>query len=77
MPDVLIRDIDVAVLDRVKLRAKIHNRSLQSEMKMMVNEFAEKPEPLSEFELISKIRASIKTPQTTDSVELLREDRNR
>ena len=77
MPDVLVRDVEVAVLDSLKLRAKRQNRSLQSEMKMIFREAAERREPLSELEVIRKIRASVKNPQTTDSVELLREDRNR
>ena len=76
MPDVLVRDIEVAVLDRLKLRAKRQNHSLQSEMKMIFNEAAERREPLSELELLRKFRASLK-PQKTDSVDLLREDRNR
>jgi len=76
MPDVLVRNIEVAVLDRLKIRAKRQNHSLQSEMKMIFNEAAERREPLSELELLRKFRASLK-PQKTDSVDLLREDRNR
>ena len=77
MLELLVRAVDAAILDKIKRNAKRRNRSLQSEMKIMMTEIAERPEPLSELELIRKIRASIKTPQTTDSVELLREDRNR
>lgn len=77
MPDVLVRDIDVLDLDRIKLRAKRQNRSLQAEMKMIFHSAASRPEPLSELELIRKIRASNTKVNKTDSVDLLREDRNR
>jgi len=77
MPDVLIRDVDVAVLDRLKSRAKSQNRSLQSELSNILRDSANRREPMSELELIRSIRASITKKQQTDSVELLREDRNR
>jgi plasmid stability protein len=77
MPDVLVRDVDVSVLDKIKLRAKRQNRSLQSEMKIIFSEAAEKREPLLELELIRKIRASNTKVNKTDSVDLLREDRER
>lgn len=77
MPDVLVRNVDAAVLDRVKLRAKRRNRSLQSEMKIMMTEFAERPEPLSELELIRKFRNANTKVNKTDSADLLREDRER
>jgi plasmid stability protein len=77
MPDVLVRDVDVSVLDKIKLRAKRQNRSLQSEMKIIFREAAEKREPLLELELIRKIRASNTKVNKTDSADLLREDRER
>ena len=77
MPDVLIRDVEVAVIDRLKARAKGQNRSLQSELNSILRDSANRREPMSELELIREIRASIKNKQKTDSVELLREDRNR
>lgn len=77
MPNVLIRDVDVAVLNRLKTRAKGQNRSLQAELNNVLRDSANRPDPMSELELIREIRASIKNKQRTDSVELLREDRNR
>ena len=76
MPNVLIRDVDVSVLDRLKTRAKSQNRSLQTELNIILRESANRRDPMSELELIRQIRASTKK-QKTDSVELLREDRNR
>jgi plasmid stability protein len=77
MPNVLVRDVEVTVLDRLKLRAKRQNRSLQAEVKIILQNAAEQREPLSELELIRKIRASNTKVNKTDSAELLREDRDR
>ena len=77
MPNVLVRDLEVAVLDRLKVRAKGQKRSLQAEMKIILSEAANKREPLSELQLARKIKASLTNKNQTDSVELLREDRNR
>lgn len=76
MPDVLVRNVEPAVVDRIKAQAKRSNRSLQSQMKLIMREAANRPEPLSQIELLRKFRASL-GPQKTDSVELLRADRKR
>lgn len=77
MPDVLIRDVDVLDLDKIKLRAKRQNRSLQAEMKIIFRDAAARPEPSERLNEIRRIRASIKNKQQTDSAILLREDRDR
>lgn len=77
MPNVLVRDVEVSVLDRLKLRAKRQNRSLQAEVKVILQNAAAIPEPLSELALIRKIRASNTKVNKTDSADLLREDRDR
>ena len=40
MPDVLIRNIDEKTLNTLKKRAEKNNRSLQSELKKMLEEYA-------------------------------------
>ena len=82
MPDVLVRDVlvrnlQISTLDKIKARAKRHNRSLQTEMTIIINNAANQAEPLSELELIRKIRDSNTKVNKTDSADLLREDRNR
>ena len=77
MPDVLVRDIDILDLNKIKLRAKRQNRSLQAEMKIILHTAASRPEPLSELELVRKIRASNTKVNKTNSGDLLREDRDR
>jgi plasmid stability protein len=77
MADILVRNIDPNAITRLKEKARRHNRSLQAELKRIVVRAAEEPEILSELELIRQIRESIKNPQTTDSTDLIREDRQR
>ena len=40
MPDILIRDLDPNTIERLKVRAKQHGRSLQSELKTLVQRAA-------------------------------------
>jgi len=77
MPDVLVRDIDVFVLEKLKGKAKRRKTSVQSELKTLITNFADSPEPLSKLEMIRKIRASNTKINKTDSADLLREDRDR
>lgn len=77
MPDVLVRNVEASVLQQLKRRAKRQSRSLQSELNIILSDAAKKPEPLSELELVRKIRNSLSKVNKSDSVELIREDRNR
>ena len=77
MPNILIRDVDVAVLERLKRRAKYQNRSLQAELNLILRKESERSEPLSALEIARKIKASLPKRPQTDSAELLREDRAR
>jgi plasmid stability protein len=76
MARVLIRDLDAAVVERLKIRARRHGRSLQSEVKAILEAAA----PLSMSEarslaedwqqrLVGRIKG--------DSSELIHEDRER
>jgi hypothetical protein len=75
--DVLIRKVEVAVLEKLKRKAKLKNRSLQAEMQGIFRDAAERAEPSERLAEIRKIRASIKNRDQTDSAILLRDDRNR
>ena len=75
--DVLVRKVDVAVLDKIKERAKRQKRSLQAEMTIIFRDAAEKSLAVDRLENLRQIRASIKNREQTDSVILLREDRDR
>jgi hypothetical protein len=76
MPDVLVRDLEPAVLVVLKSRAKANNRSLQSELQTILTEAARK-QTIDARQVASKIRRELGGRQHTDSAELLREDRAR
>ena len=77
MPNVLVRDVEDAVLEKLKTRAARGGRSLQSEVQTILKEAAERTEPLSELETARKIRNSLTVKEQSDSTELMREDRRR
>lgn len=77
MPDVLVRDVEVSVLEKLKGRAAKSGRSLQAEVQIILKDAAKKSAPLSDLETARKIRSSLKVKNRSDSAELLREDRNR
>jgi len=76
MPNVLVRDVDEKVLEKLKNKAARNGRSLQREVQIILNE-AINFEPLSDSEVAKKIKDSLRGRSHSDSAELLREDRNR
>lgn len=78
MPNVLIRNIDEKVLERLKNRAKKNNRSLQEELKELV-EFHAKPDIEETRERVNEILVKYKESgkKFPDSGEELSEDRLR
>lgn len=76
MPNVLVRDVDEKVLEKLKNKAARNGRSLQREVQIILSEAIDF-EPLSDSEVARKIKDSLRGRQHSDSAELLREDRNR
>jgi plasmid stability protein len=76
MPNVLVRDVDEKVLEKLKTKAARNGRSLQREVQFILSE-AINFEPLSDSEVAKKIKDSLRGRSHSDSAELLREDRNR
>jgi len=76
MPDILVRDVPTGILNKLKKQAVQNGRSLQRQMHLILED-ASGSNPLSELEKARKIRKSIRNKHQTDSVILLREDRNR
>ena len=76
MPSILIRDLDKETIKQLKKRAAANGRSLQAEAKEIIERSARQKtfEQLRrELEMLRKSSG----PQTTDSVDLIREDRKR
>jgi plasmid stability protein len=78
MANVLIRNIPEEVLDRFKNMAKSHKRSLQQELRVVLEKTVDQSSPdifQKALDLRRKLRK--KTLRFTDSARLLREDRAR
>jgi len=78
MSEILVRNLDPDLVERLKMRAKLNRRSLQAEVREIL-EREVRPSRLSREELLAivdRIRSNA-PPQTTDSVDLIREDRDR
>jgi len=76
--DVLIRDLDEDVLERLKRRAERHGRSLQAELKRIVEGSARVDEE-DFWASIDELRESLDAAGGSfeDSARLVREDRER
>ena len=77
MPDVLVRDLDEIVVEKLKKNVAGRGRSLQSELKEILEEAARRQDILSAAESAQRIRDSLRGRFHSDSVELIREDRSR
>ncbi len=77
MAQVLVRRLDDKVVERLKRRAKEHGRSLQSEVKTILEEAA--PDYEAARKRIERFRANLKRSgrRFGDSATLIRGDRDR
>ncbi|HYU32834.1 MAG TPA: Arc family DNA-binding protein [Thermoanaerobaculia bacterium] len=76
MSQVLVRDLAPEVLEHLKSRARMHGRSLQGELKVILESAAlfsvDEARATSE-----RWRRRLAGQMTSDSADLLREDRDR
>ena len=80
MAQVLIRDLDPEVIEALKKRAKEHTRSLQGELKTIMEEAARTSSGKTVEAFLSRvqeIRKQTRGSLQTDTVQLVREDRKR
>ena len=76
MAQVLVRDLDPETLEHLKRRAKMHGRSLQGELKLILESAA--VFSVSEARQTNeRWRKRLAGRVTSDSGDLLREDRDR
>ena len=76
MSDILIRGLDAETVKRLKARARRHGRSLQSEAKLLLEQAA----GASGEEIAAMLegwKGRFAGRRFTDSVDLIREDRQR
>ena len=77
MAQVLVRQLNDKVVDRLKKRAKEHGRSLQSEVKTILEDAV--PDYERAWKRIDSLRLRLKrsSRKFTNSADLVREDRER
>lgn len=77
MAQVLVRQLNDKVVDRLKKRAKEHGRSLQSEVKTILEEAV--PDYERAWKRIDSFRVKLKRSgrKFGNSADLIREDRDR
>lgn len=77
MAQLLVRNLDEAVVDRLKERAVAHGRSLEGELRVVLEAAARTPKEEA-LARLDAIRASARPWQPGDptAVELIREDRD-
>ena len=76
MAQVLVRDLENAVVDKLKERAKSRGRSLEAELRLILEQAAQDTRQQGLLEL-EQVRALCAGRTFSDSTELLREDRAR
>ena len=77
MAQILVRNLSKKVVERLKERAKEEGRSLQSEVKLILEQAAFEPRVDMETarKICEKFRQKFKGSKFPDTVELIREDR--
>ena len=75
MPQVLVRDLDPAVIRRLKSRASRHRRSLQAELREILEQAAHSA--VDARARIKQVRAMFAGRTFSDSAALIRRDRAR
>lgn len=79
MAQILVRDLDEDTVERLKKRARHDGRSLQSEVKFILEQAAHEPRVDMEAarRISEEFRRRFKGRRFPDTAELIREDRGR
>ena len=76
MGQVLVRNLNAQVVRKLKLRARQHRRSLQEELKEIL-EHAAQQNPTDARAKVNQVRKMFAGRRFSDSSELIRRDRSR
>lgn len=77
MSQILVRNLSPDTVERLKETAKRHKRSLEAEVRDILERAGRPKYSLDDFyRMTAEIRAN-SGPQTSDSTDLIREDRDR
>jgi plasmid stability protein len=77
MGQVLVRGLDDAVIERLRKRAELHHRSLEAELREILDQVSRQVDIATTRDLADRIRRKLEGRPHSDSAELIREDRDR
>jgi len=77
MGQVLVRGLDDTVIERLRQRAESHHRSLEAELREILELVSRQVDVATARDLADRIRSRIGGRPHGDSAELIREDRER
>jgi antitoxin FitA len=77
MGQVLIRELDDVVIERLKQRAQSHHRSLEAELREILENVSRQVDMATARDLADRTRRRLEGRPHSDSAELIREDRDR
>ena len=78
MGNLTIRNLDGRVIDRLKVQAKVNQRSLEGEIRHLLTQHVDRPGRIAEFrERTRQVVSLTAGSHQSDSVDLLHEDRDR
>lgn len=77
MAQVLVRDVEPAVVEKLKDRARRRGRSLEAELRLILREAAAAPAAENSAGEVARIRALFADRTFGESADLIREDRSR
>ena len=76
MSQVLVREVEPAIIEKLKQRAQRHGRSLEAELRLILRQAAG-VEMEAALQELRRLQADFAGQSFSDSTELLREDRQR
>lgn len=77
MAQILVRDLDAETVEQLKALAEKNKRSLEAEVRLILEDVAKREARREEFWRIAEEISKRSGPQTSDSTDLIREDRER
>jgi len=76
MAQIIVRNLDDTVVERLKTRAKANDRSLEAEVRQIL-ELSARVDMAQTRQMVMERRKKLQGRKFKDSVELIREDRDR
>ena len=77
MGQVLVRGLDDEIIERLRQRAESHHRSLEAELREILDQVSLQVDLATTRDLADRIRRKLEGRSHSDSADLIREDRER